>query len=310
MIKIWGSSIDDLARSFQGAAAIASKQSNWKQVEEIVNSSVGKTSPGTADKSLKAGGKNGTSVTTQKIYTDSYGNPIEELVGNGRRGKVTSNAEQALATPNFVLVGKPYLEQSSVIKPGTTVQLNQSQRLANGEVLPEGSVITTSDNMFKATLPDKTIKGNIALTYPQVRLSHFQSETLIDDVYLPGLNKPIRPVNPNFPLNINAAQELKSKRMIEVIQNDGFDCSEIADIMFKSANNKGYIMEVKPIKQGNLNVYENGSMVTHQYYHQVYTDGKYVFDPRVSTTPIPKGDWEQHIRNINNGDVIIKRTKQ
>ena len=36
----------------------------------------------------------------------------------------------------------------------------------------------------------------------------------------------------------------------------------------------------------------------------------YVFDPRVSTTPIPKGDWEQHIRNINNGDVIIKRTKQ
>ena len=292
------------------AATIAIKQSNWKQVEEIVNSSVGKTSSGAADKSLKAGGKNGTGVTTQKIYTDSNGNPIEELVGNGRRGKVTSNAEQALATPNFVLVGKPYLEQSSVIKPGTTVQLNQSQRLANGEVLPEGSVITTSDNMFKATLPNKTIKGNIALTYPQVRLSHFQSETLIDDVYLPGLNKPIRPVNPDFPPNINAAQELKSKRMMEFIQNDSFDCSEIADIMLKSANNKGYIMEVKPIKQGNLNVYENGSMVTHQYYHQVYTDGKYVFDPRVSTTPIPKGDWEQHIRNINNGDVIIKRTKQ
>ncbi|SAM66047.1 Probable hemagglutinin-related protein [Cardiobacterium hominis] len=115
----------------------------------------------------------GTSVTTQKIYTDSYGNPIEELVGNGRRGKVTSNAEQASATPNFVLVGKPYLEQSSVIKPGTTVQLNQSQRLTNGEVLPEGSVITTSDNMFKATLPNGTIKkGNVNLIYPQARLNH------------------------------------------------------------------------------------------------------------------------------------------
>ena len=59
MIKIWGSSIDDLARSFQGATAIASKQSNWKQVEEIVNSSVGKT--------------NGTSVVTKaspKIEAD------------------------------------------------------------------------------------------------------------------------------------------------------------------------------------------------------------------------------------------------
>ncbi len=167
------SNLAPISQTANDAATIAIKQSNWKQVEEIVNSSVGKTSSGAADKSLKAGGKNGTGVTTQKIYTDSNGNPIEELVGNGRRGKVTSNAEQALATPNFVLVGKPYLEQSSVIKPGTTVQLNQSQRLANGEVLPEGSVITTSDNIFKATLPDGTIKkGNVNLIYPQARLNH------------------------------------------------------------------------------------------------------------------------------------------
>ena len=53
------------------------------------------------------------------------------------------------------------------------MQLSQPQQLANGEILPKGSVVTTSDNMFKATLPDGTIKkGNVNLTYPQAQLPH------------------------------------------------------------------------------------------------------------------------------------------
>lgn len=46
-------------------------------------------------------------------------------------------------------------------------------------------------------------------------------------------------------------------------------------------------------------------MEGNQWYHQVYTDGKYVYDPRLSTRPIPKGDWEQHMRNINPTGVTI-----
>lgn len=34
-------------------------------------------------------------------------------------------------------------------------------------------------------------------------------------------------------------------------------------------------------------------------------DGKYVYDPRVSTAPIPKGDWEALIKKNNPGNVTI-----
>ena len=56
---------------------------------------------------------------------------------------------------------------------------------------------------------------------------------------------------------------------------------------------------MRPSTIGNLNVYENGVTEPGQFYHQVYTDGQYVYDPRLSSNPIPKGDWEQHIKNIN-----------
>ena len=54
-----------------------------------------------------------------------------------------------------------------------------------------------------------------------------------------------------------------------------------------------------------LNVYENGIVAEGQAFHQVYTDGRHVYDPRVSTNPIPKGDWEQHMRNMNKGGITI-----
>ncbi|MBN0466823.1 hypothetical protein JTM46_36485, partial [Pseudomonas aeruginosa] len=52
-------------------------------------------------------------------------------------------------------------------------------------------------------------------------------------------------------------------------------------------------------------LYENGNEVPAQAYHQVYTDGRYVYDPRLSSKPIPKGDWEQHIKGMNPDGVTI-----
>lgn len=54
-----------------------------------------------------------------------------------------------------------------------------------------------------------------------------------------------------------------------------------------------------PSIRGNLNVYENGIVEEHQSYHQVYSDGRYVYDPRVSSNPIPKGDWVRLIEGTN-----------
>lgn len=83
------------------------------------------------------------------------------------------------------------------------------------------------------------------------------------------------------------------------------DCSDIANKLFSASGGKGKIIEVVPSSKGALNVFENGSVVPEQWYHQVYTDGRYVYDPRLSSSPIPKGDWEQHIKKINPGGVTI-----
>ena len=116
------------------AAAIASKQSNWKQVEELINSSVGKTSSGAADKSLKAGGQNGTGVTTQKIYTDSNGNPIGELVGNGRRGKTLSDTSKIISLDQDIFSNRTLdaYNEASLVK----AIMDKKDSLKNGKVIP------------------------------------------------------------------------------------------------------------------------------------------------------------------------------
>jgi hypothetical protein len=38
---------------------------------------------------------------------------------------------------------------------------------------------------------------------------------------------------------------------------------------------------------------ENGQLESRNLYHQVYTDGNFVFDPRLSSKPVPIDDWQK-----------------
>ncbi|WP_246228241.1 filamentous hemagglutinin N-terminal domain-containing protein [Pseudomonas nitroreducens] len=126
-----------------------------------------------------------------------------------------------------------------------------------------------------------------------------------DEFIPPGMERPFRPVNPEFPPNKAVVDAMESPQIKSMTACDRTDCSQVADKLLEAAGGKGKIIEVTPVKQYQLNVYENGSTVPDQWYHQVYTDGRYVYDPRVSSSPIPKGDWEQHIKGINPDGVII-----
>jgi filamentous hemagglutinin len=129
-----------------------------------------------------------------------------------------------------------------------------------------------------------------------------------DLVTLPGMSRPIRPINPDFLPNQAVVDAINSPQIQAWTKDaDCFDCSEIAGRLLLAAGGKGQIVEVRPTVRGNLNVFENGKMEASQSYHQVYTDGRYVYDPRLSNQPIPKGDWEQHIRNINPGGINISQ---
>lgn len=57
-----------------------------------------------------------------------------------------------------------------------------------------------------------------------------------------------------------------------------------------------------------MKLFEHGKVVDNSghgfVYHQVFTDGKYVYDPRLSSSAVPKGDWTQMIRGLNPGALI------
>jgi hypothetical protein len=114
---------------------------------------------------------------------------------------------------------------------------------------------------------------------------------------IPGVDIPFRKVNPKYPAN----QAVLEKAQSINFKNLGIDCSEIAEDLLKAAKGKGQIIEVLPSgEREKLRLYELGRVTGDEFdYHQVYTDGRYVYDPRLSSEPVPKGDWEIMIRSLN-----------
>jgi len=112
-------------------------------------------------------------------------------------------------------------------------------------------------------------------------------------------------VTPAFPPNKSVVDAMESPNIKNMTACDGTDCSEIARKLFNAAGGQGKVIEVRPMQSGNLTLYENGTKESGQFHHQVYTDGRYVYDSRLSSSPIPKGDREQHIKGMNPEGVTI-----
>ena len=115
---------------------------------------------------------------------------------------------------------------------------------------------------------------------------------------IPGVDIPFRKVNPKYPANQEVLRESRALQN-KIKEYPNYDCSEIAEDLLKAAKGKGKIIQVLPAKGTTLTLYELGKEDPGFYYHQVYTDGQYVYDPRVSSDAIPKGDWEIMIRSLN-----------
>lgn len=127
---------------------------------------------------------------------------------------------------------------------------------------------------------------------------------------LPGMNRPVRTPNSDFPPDQTVVNAMKTPQVQNMVANvECGDCSDIAGYLYNASGGKGQVIKVTPNTPNSLNVYENGNLESGQSYHQVFTDGRYVYDPRVSSTPIPKGDWLQLITNTNPGGVSISAVR-
>ena len=77
----------------------------------------------------------------------------------------------------------------------------------------------------------------------------------------------------------------------------GYDCSEIAQDFYDAAGQQGKIYRIEG-KSGNINGYEYNNQVEY-IYHEVYSDGTYIYDPRYTNVPVLKDDYFRALREIN-----------
>ena len=106
----------------------------------------------------------------------------------GEQKFVASNKAPKVRPPaspvgeKIIPVGESYIPSSPQAVKGTTVTLSQEQRLANGELIPKGSVVTWSDNAVKVVRPDgikkifnsKILEGSTASVYESKQLINSQ----------------------------------------------------------------------------------------------------------------------------------------
>ena len=77
----------------------------------------------------------------------------------------------------------------------------------------------------------------------------------------------------------------------------GYDCSEIAEDFYNVAGNQGNIYRIEG-KNGIINGFEYDDILEFDY-HEVYSDGINIYDPRYRNEAIPKDDYFRALKEIN-----------
>lgn len=110
-----------------------------------------------------------------------------------------------------------------------------------------------------------------------------------------------RDPNPSFPASEAATEAMRSAPI-----GGNIDCSEVAAFILRETGGEGKIINFTSRNDPVINIPENsGRTVTEYRYHDVYTDGRYVYDPVMRSDPIPYGDFERAIRLLNPGKKLI-----
>ncbi|HAU4366742.1 TPA: filamentous hemagglutinin N-terminal domain-containing protein [Citrobacter amalonaticus] len=206
------------------------------------------------------------------------------------------------------------LTGKTITSTGGTQVINPGPSNTGGDQTVTGNVPSNTGNDSAATggidhtgnnNGDGTTNNNGWTTTTPVPDAPTLDDLFYQNEKIPGLEN-VRPENPGYPANQSVIDKMNDPKFIAWINNTSCtDCSDIAPKLLDAAGGQGKIIEVRPIISGSLNVYENGRTEADMTFHQVYTDGKYVYDPRLSLNPIPKGDWEKHMKSINPGGITI-----
>jgi RHS repeat-associated protein len=125
---------------------------------------------------------------------------------------------------------------------------------------------------------------------------------LVDPLGLTNLgdiiSRLLRAPNPNYPPDADLVDYMNKLKI-----SQGTDCSEIEEKLFNFSG-KWKILNVLPLTPGQLKLIEYVILETELQYHQVYSDGRYVYDPRFNPDAVSLGDWQRVIYGLNPGATI------
>ena len=83
---------------------------------------------------------------------------------------------------------------------------------------------------------------------------------------------------------------------------DCTDCDDLARLLFKASGGKGKILDLTNAT-GSIRVREFGKLENFVD-HRVFSDGKFIFDPRFSNSPVPINKFLDELRSLNPNLVI------
>lgn len=115
--------------------------------------------------------------------------------------------------------------------------------------------------------------------------------------------KTVDKVNDARKYNNAVMEEIKGRKDWYKL-NENYDCSEIAEDLLNISGGKGKIYNIES-KTGWVNGKEYGEIKNFQY-HQVYSDGKYIYDPRFSDSPLLNEDYFKIMKELNPNGITIK----
>jgi hypothetical protein len=125
---------------------------------------------------------------------------------------------------------------------------------------------------------------------------------------IPGLERPFRTVEPTRIEN-SVLQRFQSSEFLSKADDFCIDCSQLADDLIQNSS-RGSLVRITPSSGNQVVIPEtvNGKIIGTEFdNHFIFTNGKAVFDPRLSTDPIPKGDYSRLIRHLNPDGVVFEQ---
>jgi filamentous hemagglutinin len=87
----------------------------------------------------------------------------------------------------------------------------------------------------------------------------------------------------------------------------GAECTDLGGALQDAAGNQGGTLSVSPGEGATTVQHPTQLGVAESNFHQVFTDGNYVFDPVYSTKPIPIAQYIELIQDLSGGNVEISQ---